>query len=110
MSKTTKGLVKAFLITVVLLAGLIFLTGGSAAKMAIRAHGFLFPSYSRTLVAYYVSEGETVWDIANAHMKEQDKYRDCRELMHDIAEYNNLNGVKWLQAGQQIVIPLYKEI
>ena len=41
---------------------------------------------------------------------QQDKYRDCREFMHDITEYNNLNGVKWLQAGQQIVIPLYKEI
>ena len=35
MSKTTKGLVKAFLITVVLLAGLIFLTGGGAAKLAL---------------------------------------------------------------------------
>lgn len=45
MNKTTKGLVKAFLITVVLLAGLIFLTGGNAAKMAARAHGFLFPNY-----------------------------------------------------------------
>lgn len=83
MSKTTKGLVKAFVITVMLLAGLIFLTGGS--------------------------EGETVWDIANAHMKEQDKYRDCRELMFDIRKHNNLIG-KELQAGQQIVIPLYKEI
>lgn len=40
MSKTTKGLVKAFIITAILLAGLVFLTGGSAAKLAIRAHGF----------------------------------------------------------------------
>ena len=63
MSKTTKGLVKAFLITVVLLAGLIFLTGGSAAKLAIRAHSFLFPSYKQTLVAYTVGEGQTLWEI-----------------------------------------------
>lgn len=110
MSKTTKGLVKAFVITVMLLAGLIFLTGGSAAKLAIRAHGFLFPSYKQTLVAYTVGEGQTLWEITGRYMDQQDKYRDCRELMHDIAEYNNLNGVKWLQAGQQIVIPLYKEI
>ena len=110
MSKTTKGLVKAFLITVVLLAGLIFLTGGGAAKLAIRAHSFLFPSYKQTLVAYTVGEGQTLWEITGRYMGQQDKYRDCRELMHDIAEYNNLNGVKWLQAGQQIVIPLYKEI
>ena len=46
MSKTTK----AFLITVILLAGLVFLTGGSAAKLAARAHGFLFPSYSLSLI------------------------------------------------------------
>lgn len=109
MNKTTKGLVKAFVIAAFLLAGLIFLTGGSAAKLAIKAHGFLFPSYNKTLVAYYVAEGETVWDIANAHMAEQDKYRDCRELIFDIREHNNLFN-KELQAGQQIVIPLYKEI
>lgn len=36
MSKTTK----AFIITVILLAGLVFLTSGSAAKLAIKAHGF----------------------------------------------------------------------
>jgi hypothetical protein len=106
MSKTTK----AFIITVILLAGLVFLTGGSAAKMAARAHGFLFPSYKQTLVAYTVGEGQTLWEITGRYMDQQDKYRDCREFMHDITEYNNLNGVKWLQAGQQIVIPLYKEI
>ena len=106
MSKTTK----AFIITVILLAGLVFLTGDSAAKLAARAHSFLFPSYKQTLVAYTVGEGQTLWEITGRYMDQQDKCRDCRELMHDIAEYNNLNGVKWLQAGQQIVIPLYKEI
>lgn len=88
----------------------LLVTVCSGAKLAIRAHGFLFPSYSRTLVAYTVGEGQTLWEITRRYMDQQDKYRDCRELMHDIAEYNNLNGVKWLQAGQQIVIPLYKEI
>lgn len=110
MSKTTKSLVKAFIIAVILLAGLIFLTGGSAAKLAIRAHGFLFPSYKQTLVVCTVREGQTLWEITGRYMDQQDKYRDCREFMHDITEYNDLNGVKWLQAGQQIVIPLYKEI
>lgn len=110
MNKTTKGLVKAFVVTAILLAGLIFLTGGGAAKLAIRAHGFLFPSYKQTLVACTVREGQTLWEITGRYMNQQDKYRDCREFMHDITEYNNLNGVKWLQAGQQIIIPLYKEI
>lgn len=109
MSKTTKGLVKAFVITAMLLAGLVFLTGGSAAKMAMKAHGFLFPSYKQTFVAYYVAEDDTVWDIAGYYMGQQDKYRDIRELIHDIRKHNNLFN-KELQAGQQIVIPLYKEI
>lgn len=58
-----------------------------------------------TYKTYYVSEGETVWEIASEHMVEQDKTRDVRELVHDIAEYNNLHG-KTLQAGQKIIIPL----
>lgn len=109
MSKTTKGLVKAFLITVVLLAGLIFLPGDGAAKLAIRAHGFLFPSYKQTLVAYTVGEGQTLWEITGRYMDQQDKTRDVRELIHDIAEYNGLHG-KTLQAGQTIIIPLEKEV
>ena len=109
MSKTTKGLVKAFLITVILLAGLVFLTGDSAAKLAARAHSFLFPSYKQTLVAYTVGEGQTLWEITGRYMDQQDKYRDCREFMHDIAEHNKLHG-KTLQAGQTIIIPLEKEV
>ena len=62
-----------------------------------------------TYKTYYVSEGETVWDIAAEHMAEQDKTRDVRELIHDIAEYNGLHG-KTLQAGQKIIIPLEKEV
>lgn len=110
MRRTTKGLVKVFTVTALLLAALIFLTGGSAAKIAARAHGFLFPSYKQTLVAYTVREGQTLWEITGRYMDKQDKYRDCREFMDDITSYNNLNGVKWLQVGQQIIIPLYKEI
>ena len=78
--------------------------------MAISAHSVLFASYLLWLFALTVGEGQTLWEITGRYMDQQDKYRDCRELMHDITEYNNLNGVKWLQAGQQIVIPLYKEI
>lgn len=63
-----------------------------------------------TYQSYTVGEGQTLWEITGRYMDQQDKYRDCREFMHDITEYNNLNGVKWLQAGQQIIIPLYKEI
>ena len=62
-----------------------------------------------TYQSYYVGEGETLWEIASEHMIEQDKTRDVRELIHDIAEYNGLHG-KTLQAGQKIIIPLEKEV
>lgn len=62
-----------------------------------------------TYQSYYVGEGETLWEIASEHMIEQDKTRDVRELVHDIAEYNGLHG-KTLQAGQMIIIPLEKEV
>lgn len=62
-----------------------------------------------TYQSYYVNEGETLWEIASEHMVEQDKTRDVRELIHDIAEYNGLHG-KTLQAGQKIIIPLEKEV
>lgn len=62
-----------------------------------------------TYQSYYVGEGETLWEIASEHMVEQDKTRDVRELVHDIAEYNGLHG-KTLQAGQMIIIPLEKEV
>lgn len=62
-----------------------------------------------TYQSYYVGEGETLWEIASEHMVEQDKTRDVRELIHDIAEYNNLHG-KTLRAGQKIIIPLEKEV
>lgn len=62
-----------------------------------------------TYKTYHVSEGETLWEIAGQCMAEQDKTRDVRELIHDIAEYNNLHG-KTLQAGQKIIIPLEKEV
>lgn len=62
-----------------------------------------------TLMEKLVEKGQALWEITGRYMDQQDKYRDCREFMHDIAEHNKLHG-KTLQAGQTIVIPLEKEV
>lgn len=108
-----KGLVVTFLVVAALLASLIFLTGGQAAKMAAKAHGFLFPSYSQQYAVHTVSVGQTLWEVAWSYMDKQDKHRDVRYLVDDIRRQNNMMGnelqKKW-QPGQEIVIPLNKEV
>ncbi len=87
---------RLFFIAVLLVTAAVFVSGYGVTRVV-------------TYKTYYVSEGETVWDIAAAHMAEQDKTRDVRELIFDIRKHNGLHG-KTLQAGQTIVIPLEKEV
>lgn len=87
---------KKFLLCVLVVAVAVFASGYGATRVV---------AYK----SYRVSEGETLWEIASEHMAEQDKTRDVREFIHDIAEYNGLHG-KTLQAGQTIIIPLEKEV
>lgn len=111
MSKTTKGLAKAFLITAMLLAGLIFLTGGSAAKVAAAAHGFLFPAYSQTNIIHCVAHGDTLYGIAYQYADKQDRWDDLRGVVGDIEEANHLGKNRSrLHPGQQIIVPLYNKI
>lgn len=111
MSKTTKGLAKAFLITAMLLAGLIFLTGGSAAKVAAAAHGFFFPTYSQTNVIHHVSHGDTLYGIAYQYADKQNRWDDLRGVMCDIEQANGLGKNRsCLHPGQQIIVPLYNKI
>lgn len=110
MSKT-KGLIKAFLITAMLLAGLIFLTGGGAAKVAAKAHGFLFPVYSQVNVIHRVADGDTLYGIAYQYSDKQNKWDDLRGVMYDIEEANRLGKNRsCLHPGQQIIVPLYNKI
>lgn len=87
---------RLFFVAVLLVATAVFVSGYGVTRAV-------------TYQSYHVGEGETLWDIASEHMVEQDKTRDVRELIHDIAEYNGLHG-KTLQAGQTIIIPLEKEV
>lgn len=111
MSKTTKGLAKAFLFMAMLLAGLIFLTGGSAAKVAAAAHGFLFPTYSQTNVIHHVAHGDTLYGIAYQYADKQNRWDDLRGVVCDIEEANNIGKDRsCLHPGQEIIVPLYNKI
>lgn len=48
-----------------------------------------------------VSEGESLWDIANQYKTSVDK----REIIHRIMELNHLN-TNTLQSGQALIVPL----
>lgn len=110
MSKTTKGLAKAFLIAAMLLAGLIFLTGGGAAKVAAAARG-LFPAYSQTTVIHHVAHGDTLYGIARQYADKQNRWDDLRGVVCDIEEANNIGKDRnYLRPGQQIIVPLYNKI
>lgn len=75
----------------------------------IVAVAVLVSGYTATKVVTYkqytVTAGQTIWQIADEHMRQQDKTRDIRELVYDITEYNGLRN-KHLQPGDVIIIPL----
>lgn len=87
---------RLFFVAVLLVTAAVFVSGYGVTRAV-------------TYQSYHVGEGETLWEIAGQYMSEQDKTRDVRELVHDIAEHNKLHG-KTLQAGQTIIIPLEKEV
>lgn len=103
---------KAFAITALLLAALMFLSGDAAYKTAARAHNFLFPSYKQEFVKYTVAHGDTIYGIAKKYAGQQDKYDDLRGIVDDIHDANGIsyNDAKWLTPGRQLTVPLYKEI
>lgn len=88
---------KVFLTIAVLLAALIFLTGGRGVKYAVE---------HRT---HTVTSGQTVWGIATKYLPEQDRTKDVRELAYDIGRANNLREYA-IQPGDVLVIPLAKEV
>lgn len=88
---------KVFLTVAVLLAALVFLTGGRGVQYAAETR------------YHTVTSGQTVWGIATKYLPLQDKTRDVRELMYDIGKANGLRGYH-IEPGMKLVIPLEVEI
>lgn len=50
--------------------------------------------YQKEKRQHVVRAGETVWQIALEYMGRQDRYRDVRELVHDISKENGGNVIR----------------
>lgn len=50
--------------------------------------------YQKEKRQHVVKAGETVWQIAWQYMDRQDRYKDVRELVHDISKENGGNMIR----------------
>lgn len=65
--------------------------------------------YTEFTATHTMAAGETLWDVANGYMSQQDKYKDVRYLVDDIRKASGLTDkefVNHLQAGTEIIVPL----
>ena len=62
--------------------------------------------YQKEKRQHVVQAGETVWQIAWRYMDEQDKYKDVRQLVHDIAKDN---GGNLIRPGDVLEINLWRK-
>lgn len=51
-------------------------------------------NYQKEKRQHIVKAGETVWQIAWQYMDRQDRYKDVRELVHDISKENGGNMIR----------------
>ena len=89
----------------ILKALVVLICFGVAADMAYTE---LRP-YTEVAATHTMAAGETLWDVANGYMAQQDKYKDVRYLVDDIRKANGLTDkefVNHIQAGTKIIVPL----
>lgn len=103
---------KLFLRLVLLLAALIFATGGRGAAVAAYAYSWVFPTYKQEMVTHKIKDGETLYSIAALYAGRQDKWDDLRGVVIDIQDANGIgdNDARWLRPGQKILVPLKKQV
>lgn len=57
---------------------------------------------------HVVKTGQTLWQIADRYMPEQEKTEDIREFIFEITKANDIKGNEYLMPGDCLVIPLHK--
>ena len=73
--------------------------------------GWLKPvDYRTELHTVRVATGETVWEIAEEYINLQDKRMTVGELVDKIYKTNKLNPRLYIQPGQKLIIPVFKEV
>ena len=91
-----KRVILCVVIIILLVIGLIILMGNSTTS------SFVETKYK----TFYVSSGETLWEIANIEAANNDYYadEDIRYIVKDIKILNNLKSSD-LYPGQELLIP-----
>lgn len=57
---------------------------------------------------HIVGPGQTLWQIAGQHIKDQDAACDIREFIYLISQANGIKDADKIQPGQVLLIPLGK--
>lgn len=57
---------------------------------------------------HIVGRGQTLWQIAGQHIKDQDETCDIREFIYLISQANGIKDAGKIQPGQVLLIPLEK--
>ena len=65
--------------------------------------------YKRTDYNIRVAGGDTLWAIASRHLELNDKKMSMEEYVYTIKEVNKLDSKNYLQPGQILIVPVFKE-
>lgn len=78
---------------------------------AFLVSGWLKPAeYLTEKRIHIVTAGQTVWEIATVYLPKQDKKMTVGEFVHTIYKANNIDPRLYLQPGDKLIIPMFKEV
>lgn len=87
-----------------------FLFGAMAAIYLFTGCSFFEKEYVLNTHYHRVTAGDTIWGICEDHYAEQDRYTYFNEFVYVVRQLNKMPNRPYLQVGDVVEIPLYKEI
>ena len=70
--------------------------------------GIFRPNYTLCYSHHTVTQGQTLWEIAETYAVIQDKTMTMDEFVYIIKKTNNIKGSQYIYPGQHIIVPVYK--